>query len=260
MNGIHNQHEEHCLDIEVLIAAYTKGIFPMAESQFEEKIFWVEPKYRGVIPLDNFHSSRSLERHIRRYNSVVKYNKDFDLILNGCAKREQTWINPILKDTYKLLYEKGYAHSVGVFENNKLVGGLFGISINGAFFGESMYSNTPNASKIEEVYISDIPNSGTIRAGHKHHRLEEFFVILDGSAKFVLVDDRKESTTYKKRATFFLNGEFRSALFVPSEIFHVFITLENNSKCLAIASDAYDAQNPDMIPATKDVFENEFDI
>ena len=121
-------------------------------------------------------------------------------------------------------------------------------------------TDAPNASKIEEVYISDIPNSGTIRAGHKHHRLEEFFVILDGSAKFVLVDDRKESTTYKKRATFFLNGEFRSALFVPSEIFHVFITLENNSKCLAIASDAYDAQNPDMIPATKDVFENEFDI
>ena len=78
MNGIHNQHKEHCLDIEVLITAYTKGIFPMAESQFEEKIFWVEPKYRGVIPLDNFHSSRSLERHIRRYNSVVKYNKDFD--------------------------------------------------------------------------------------------------------------------------------------------------------------------------------------
>ena len=153
MNGIHNQHEEHCLDIEVLIAAYTKGIFPMAESQFEEKIFWVEPKYRGVIPLDNFHSSRSLERHIRRYNSVVKYNKDFDLILNGCAKREQTWINPILKDTYKLLHEKGYAHSVGVFEDNKLVGGLFGIGINGAFFGESMYSNTPNASKIALKYL-----------------------------------------------------------------------------------------------------------
>ena len=121
-------------------------------------------------------------------------------------------------------------------------------------------NDAPNASKIEEVYISDIPNSGTIRAGHKHHRLDEFFVILDGSAKFVLVDDRKESITYKKHVTVFLNGEFRSSLFVPSEIFHVFITLENNSKCLAIASEAYDAQNPDIVPATSDVFGNEFDI
>ena len=121
-------------------------------------------------------------------------------------------------------------------------------------------NDAPNASKIEEVYISDIPNSGTIRAGHKHHRLDEFFVILDGSAKFVLVDDRKESITYKKHVTVFLNGEFRSSLFVPSEIFHVFITLENNSKCLAIASEAYDAQNPDIVPATSGVFGNEFDI
>ena len=83
MNGIHNQNKNHCLDIEVLMTAYTKGIFPMAESQFDEKVFWVEPKYRGVIPLDNFHSSRSLERHIRRFNSVVKYNNIswFDVLL-----------------------------------------------------------------------------------------------------------------------------------------------------------------------------------
>ena len=121
-------------------------------------------------------------------------------------------------------------------------------------------NDAPNASKIEEVYISDIPNSGTVRAGHKHHRLDEFFVILDGSAKFVLVDDRKESITYKKHVTVFLNGEFSSSLFVPSEIFHVFITLENNSKCLAIASEAYDAQNPDIVPATSGVFGNEFNI
>ena len=147
--------KNNCLDIEMLMNAYTNGIFPMAESQFNEKVFWVEPKFRGVIPLDNFHSSRSLERHIRRHNSIVKYDKNFELILNGCAKRNQTWINPILKDTYKLLYEKGYAHSVGVFEDDKLVGGLFGISINGVFFGESMYSNAPNASKIALKYLID---------------------------------------------------------------------------------------------------------
>jgi leucyl/phenylalanyl-tRNA--protein transferase len=141
------------IDIEVVLNAYMNGVFPMAESRNDEKIVWIEPKLRGTIPLNLFHTSKSLDRHIKKYNSTVKFDKNFDLILNGCARRDETWINSTLKNTYRLLYAKGYAHSVEVFENEKLVGGLFGISINGAFFGESMYSDSTNASKVAMKFL-----------------------------------------------------------------------------------------------------------
>ena len=141
------------IDLEVVINAYMSGVFPMAESKNDEKIVWIEPKLRGIIPLNLFHTSKSLDRHIKKNNSTVKFDKNFDLILNGCARRNETWINPTLRNTYRLLYARGYAHSVEVFEYDKLVGGLFGISINGAFFGESMYSDSTNASKVAMKFL-----------------------------------------------------------------------------------------------------------
>ncbi len=144
-----------------MLNAYMNGIFPMAESKDYDKIVWIEPRLRGVIPLNLFHTSRSLKRHIKQNNSIVRYDKNFDLVLNGCARRDETWINSTLIDTYKSLFTNGYAHSVEVFEHNKLVGGLFGVSINGAFFGESMYSESTNASKIALKFLTErLKNNG----------------------------------------------------------------------------------------------------
>jgi len=141
------------LDLDVLLNSYMNGIFPMAESKIDESIFWVKPKLRGILPLDSFHTSKSLKRHIQKNRSIIKFNENFDLILNGCRNRKDTWINSTLRNTYKLLFKAGHAQSIEVFESNKLVGGLFGININGAFFGESMYSNSPNASKVALKFL-----------------------------------------------------------------------------------------------------------
>ena len=119
-------------------------------------------------------------------------------------------------------------------------------------------NDAPNSKKTEEVYLIEIPNSETIRASHKHQDIDEFFIMFDGSAKFVIIDDRKDSPTYKKSYSVFLNGEFRTALFVPSGIFHIFKTTSNNSKCLAISSKAYDKNNPDIIPIESKFFGNDF--
>lgn len=121
-------------------------------------------------------------------------------------------------------------------------------------------NDAPSSESIREVYLTEIPDSNTIRASHKHKDIDEFFIMLDGSATFVLVDDRKNSSTYKKSYSIFLNGEFRSALFVPSGIFHIFKTTENYSKCLAVASKAYDKNNPDVIQIENKFFGKEFEI
>ena len=108
-------------------------------------------------------------------------------------------------------------------------------------------NDAPNLETTQEVYLTEIPFAKTVRASHKHFEINEFFIMLNGSAKFVLIDDRKNSSTYKKSFTTFLNDKFRSALFVPSETFHIFKTTDNNSKCLAISSKAFDKNNPDTV-------------
>ena len=114
--------------------------------------------------------------------------------------------------------------------------------------------DAPEMLKIEEVYLSDIPMKGTIRAGHKHLKTDEYFTILDGSAKFVFIDDRKESSSFGKVDSFLLNGEYRSALFAPSGVYHVLISLEDNTKCLAVSSKAYHKDDTDTIPAPDGIF------
>ena len=113
--------------------------------------------------------------------------------------------------------------------------------------------DAPNAKEIGEVYLVSVPHSNTTRASHKHKHLDEFFVIIEGSAKFFLLDDRKDSSTYGKKESFTLNSETGNALFIPRGIYHAFVTLTDNTKCLAISNRPFDQKNPDVykIPISK---------
>jgi leucyl/phenylalanyl-tRNA--protein transferase len=142
---------------ELLLRAYSIGLFPMADSADDPEIFWVEPELRGVIPLDDFHVSRSLAKTIRRKPFEITFNEDFEGVMKGCAEaapdRPTTWINDTILSLYTSLHHMGHAHSVEAWENDVLVGGLYGVSLGGAFFGESMFSRRTDASKICLVHL-----------------------------------------------------------------------------------------------------------
>lgn len=142
------------LTAELLLHAYSIGIFPMADDRDDPEIFWVDPKRRGILPLDQFHMSRSLARTIRRARFDVTLNQDFAGVVDGCADRPQTWINDEIRSRYIELHTQGKAHSVEVWQDSALVGGTYGVSLGGAFFGESMFSRTPDASKVALAYLT----------------------------------------------------------------------------------------------------------
>lgn len=133
---------------EHLLKGYAAGIFPMAESREDPEIFWVDPKRRGILPLDGFHVSRSLARTIRRTQWDLKIDTCFDTVVDYCADRSDTWINPEIRNLYIDLHALGFAHSVEIFDGAHLVGGVYGVALGSAFFGESMFSRQPNASKM----------------------------------------------------------------------------------------------------------------
>ena len=136
------------LDPETLLQAYAMGIFPMAESRDDPGIHWVDPRRRGVMPLDGFHLSRSLARALRRPDLTVTVDEDFDGTVSACAERDETWISHRIQALYGQLFRRGFAHSIEVRQAGKLVGGVYGVCLGAAFFGESMFSRVPNASKI----------------------------------------------------------------------------------------------------------------
>lgn len=133
---------------EVLLMAYASGVFPMAEAQDDEDIFWVDPQERGILPLTGFHLSRSLAKVIRQRRFLVTVDEAFDAVVAGCADREETWINAPIARLYGQLHRLGFGHSVEVWEGEELVGGLYGVAMGGAFFGESMFSRRRDASKV----------------------------------------------------------------------------------------------------------------
>ena len=143
------------LSPELLLHGYSIGIFPMAEHRDDPDLFWVDPKFRGVFPLDGFHISRSLARRIRRCGFSISINQDFEGVVDGCADRADTWINAELRDLYRQVYNIGQAHSLEVWEDDQLVGGVFGVALGAAFFGESMFSRRTDASKIALAYLVD---------------------------------------------------------------------------------------------------------
>jgi leucyl/phenylalanyl-tRNA--protein transferase len=142
---------------EILIRAYTVGIFPMAESAGDPELFWVDPRRRGILPLDAFHVARRLRRVVRQQIFEIRCDSAFESVIRACAetseKRPNTWINDEIVRLYAALFARGAAHSVECWRGGKLAGGLYGVSLGAAFFGESMFSGESEASKVALVHL-----------------------------------------------------------------------------------------------------------
>ena len=146
---------------EMVLRAYSIGIFPMAETADDPSIHWIEPKRRGIIPLDGLHVSRSLAKLIRSDRFQVTIDTDFQSVIEACATTHGlTWINLPIRSLFSELFEKGHVHSVEVYEKKQLVGGLYGLALGGAFFGESMFHTATNASKVALVHLVARLNAG----------------------------------------------------------------------------------------------------
>nr|WP_281386162.1 leucyl/phenylalanyl-tRNA--protein transferase [Phyllobacterium trifolii] len=154
----------------MLLRAYATGVFPMAEEADNPEIFWVRPEKRGVLPFENFHVSRSLRKTVRQGRFDIRYDTDFTGVITGCAsgsgERARTWINRPIREAYGKLFDLGYCHTVEAWRDGNLVGGLYGIALGSAFFGESMFSRERDASKVCLVHLVG-------------HLIEKNFTLLD---------------------------------------------------------------------------------
>lgn len=146
------QTDKMMLTPQILLKAYSCGLFPMSESADDPELFWVDPEVRGIIPLDHFHIPRSLKKVINRNVFEIKINTAFARVMRECAKetddRPTTWINDTILKLYQDLFVSGHAHSIEAWKDGKLVGGLYGVSLGSAFFGESMFSRETDSSKV----------------------------------------------------------------------------------------------------------------
>lgn len=196
---------------EVLLKAYACGIFPMAESADDPALYWIEPDMRGIIPLEGFHLPARLARTVRASPFTVWVDRDFDAVIDGCAEakldRARTWINGRIRKIYRSLFEHGHCHTVEVYDGDKLVGGLYGVSLGRAFFGESMFHRARDASKIALVhliarlraggyrlldtqYVTDhLKTFGAVEVGkRRYHRLLEDAIIGDADFGALALD------------------------------------------------------------------------
>ncbi len=134
---------------EIIIKAYSLGLFPMAEHRHDTEIFWMEPPERAILPLDErFHISRSLAKLVRQGKFDIRLDTAFKAVIDGCADRDDTWINPQIREVFCTLHQLGHAHSIEAWQDGALQGGLYGLSLGRAFFAESMFSRVSNASKV----------------------------------------------------------------------------------------------------------------
>ena len=140
---------------ELLLGAYAAGVFPMAEAEDDPDVFWVDPQRRGILPLDGFHLSRSLARRMRKGGVRATLDRDFEAVLDGCADRSETWINNTIRTLMLELHEMGFAHSFEVWRGKDLIGGMYGVALGGAFFGESMFSSETDGSKMTLAFAVD---------------------------------------------------------------------------------------------------------
>jgi leucyl/phenylalanyl-tRNA--protein transferase len=141
------------IDPELLLRAYAIGVFPMSDSREAQDVFWVEPRRRAILPLDGFRLSRSLRKVLRSRRFEVTHDTAYAEVVGRCAKREETWINADIEASYVELHRRGHAHSVECWQQGELVGGLYGVCLGAAFFGESMFSTRPDASKVALAWL-----------------------------------------------------------------------------------------------------------
>ncbi len=144
---------------DMLLKAYAVGVFPMAEDRDDPELFWVDPRMRGIIPLDRFHVSRRMVRTMRSGQFEITFDRDFEGVIEGCAEatsdRPRTWINDRIVTLYTSLFHMGRAHSVECWQAGRLAGGLYGVALGGVFFGESMFSRERDASKVALVSLAE---------------------------------------------------------------------------------------------------------
>ncbi|HYG28911.1 MAG TPA: leucyl/phenylalanyl-tRNA--protein transferase [Allosphingosinicella sp.] len=141
------------IDPELLLRAYAIGVFPMADSRSAGEVFWVEPRRRAIIPIDRFRLSRSLRKTLRAGAFAVTRDTAFAEVVRNCAEREETWINAEIEASYNQLHALGHAHSIECWQKGRLAGGLYGVRLGAAFFGESMFSAARDASKVALAWL-----------------------------------------------------------------------------------------------------------
>lgn len=194
----------YALSPETLIKAYALGVFPMAEHHDDDRVFFVDPKERGILPLNDLHLPRSLKKRVRQNPYHITVNKAFDQVIDGCRAitptREESWINPQIRQLYCALHRLGFAHSVEAWSKdnpNELVGGLYGVSLAGAFFGESMFSRATDASKITLVHLMARLHAGgftLLDTQFSNPHLEQFGVLEIPRDDFKILLDEALST------------------------------------------------------------------
>jgi len=188
---------------DLLLCAYASGLFPMANDRHDPTIHWIEPRRRGVLPLDEFHVPKSLRKLIRRNRFEIRTDRDFRQVITACAasrpERPRTWLNDELIELYCELHELGYTHSVESWLDGRLVGGVYGVSLGAAFFGESMFSHERDASKVALVSLVERLRAGGYR-------------LLD--TQFVTDHLRQFGATELSRAAY--RARLREALEVPA--------------------------------------------
>ncbi|WP_420347263.1 leucyl/phenylalanyl-tRNA--protein transferase [Pelagibius sp.] len=200
---------------DLLLRAYAIGIFPMAESRLDPELHWIDPDMRGILPLDRLHVPRKLRAKLRRGIFQVRCNTAFHDVIQGCAEpaenRPDTWINPVIERLYSELHEMGFAHSVECWDGDSLVGGLYGVSLGGAFFGESMFSRATDASKVALVHL-------VLRLRRSRFQLLDTQFNTPHLSRFGVVEIPRDD--YRKLLTQAVStkAEFYSGLISPSEL------------------------------------------
>lgn len=197
------------LTTEILLHAYASGVFPMSESRDDPEIFWVEPQMRGILPLDRLRISRSLARTLRRWHFKVTFNKAFADVVRACADREETWINDTIFALYCELHAEGHAQSVEVWHNDVLVGGAYGVTLGGAFFGESMFSTMTDASKVALAFLVDHLN----RTGYV---LLDTQFITDHLASLGAIEIPRETYQQQLAKALKVSANFREKYSIPT--------------------------------------------
>jgi leucyl/phenylalanyl-tRNA---protein transferase len=187
----------------LLLRAYASGVFPMAENAEAPETFWVDPRRRGILPLDGLHVSRSLRRTLARGDFEIRVDTAFADVLDACADRPETWINAEIRRLYRALNRMGHAHSVEVWIEGALVGGLYGVALGAAFFGESMFSRRPDASKIALVALV-----ARLRAGG--FRLLDTQFVTDHLARLGAVEISRQAYHERLRAAINRPADFNA--------------------------------------------------